>query len=264
MVSGMTKPLVSDELWDAIEPLLPPEPPKPKGGRPRLPDRACLTGIVFVLRSDIPWEMLPHELGCRAGMTCWRRLRELRGRAPGIASTAPCRTGSARPAKSTGAGHASIRPASRPKGGRSPNSTDHGKPGTKRHVVVDRRGTPLATCLTGANRPDAVPYDALIDAVPRIQQPVGTRRMRHADKAYDIPSCRRSLRRRHIPGRIARTSVESRERLGGHRWVIERTMAWLTQFRRLTVRYERRADIHAAFLSLGCSLICCNTIKRFC
>ncbi len=68
--------MVSDELWETIAPLLPPEPPKPKGGRPRLPDRACLTGIVFVLRSGIPWEMLPQELGCGAGMTCWRRLRD--------------------------------------------------------------------------------------------------------------------------------------------------------------------------------------------
>lgn len=72
----MAKPLVSDTLWERIEPLLPAEPAKPKGGRPRLPDRACLTGIVFVLRSGIPWEMLPHELGCGSGMTCWRRLRD--------------------------------------------------------------------------------------------------------------------------------------------------------------------------------------------
>jgi transposase len=72
----MSKPLVGDDLWDAIEPLLPPEPPKPKGGRPRVPDRACLTGIVFVLRSGLPWEMLPQELGCGSGMTCWRRLRD--------------------------------------------------------------------------------------------------------------------------------------------------------------------------------------------
>jgi transposase len=72
----MSKPLVSDTLWDTIAPLLPPEPPKPKGGRPRVPDRAVLTGIVFVLKSGIPWEMLPQELGCGSGVTCWRRLRE--------------------------------------------------------------------------------------------------------------------------------------------------------------------------------------------
>ncbi len=72
----MATPLVSDDLWAVVEPLRPPPPPKPKGGRPRVPDRACLTGIVFVLKSGIPWEMLPQELGCGAGMTCWRRLRD--------------------------------------------------------------------------------------------------------------------------------------------------------------------------------------------
>jgi transposase len=71
----MSTPLVSEALWEIIAPLLPPEPPKPKGGRPRkITDRAALTGIVFVLKSGIPWELQPQELGC--GMTCWRRLRE--------------------------------------------------------------------------------------------------------------------------------------------------------------------------------------------
>lgn len=68
--------LVSDELWNRIRPLLPPEPPKPKGGRPRVSDRACLTGIVFVLRTGMPWRFVPAELGCGSGVTCWRRLRQ--------------------------------------------------------------------------------------------------------------------------------------------------------------------------------------------
>lgn len=72
----MAKPLVPDDLWAAVAPLLPPEPPNPKGGRPRLSDRAALTGIVFVLRSGLPWEMLPAEMGCGSGMSCWRRLRD--------------------------------------------------------------------------------------------------------------------------------------------------------------------------------------------
>ena len=71
----MSKPLVPDDLWEAIAPLLPRERPKPKGGRPRCDDRLALAGIIFVLRSGIPWEMLPREFGC-SGMTCWRRLAE--------------------------------------------------------------------------------------------------------------------------------------------------------------------------------------------
>ena len=72
----MSKELVSDELWEIIEPLLPEELPKPKGGRPRVEDRAALSGIIFVLKSGIPWEMLPQEMGCGSGSTCWRRLRD--------------------------------------------------------------------------------------------------------------------------------------------------------------------------------------------
>src|SRR4051794_28393637 len=72
----MAKPLVSDALWAIVEPLLPKPKPKKKAGRPRIPDRACLTGIVFVLKTGIPWEYLPQELGCGSGMTCWRRLRD--------------------------------------------------------------------------------------------------------------------------------------------------------------------------------------------
>jgi transposase len=70
------KPLVADELWAVIEPLLPKELPKPKGGRARVGDRAALTGILFVLKTGIPWKMLPKEMGCGPGMTCWRRLKE--------------------------------------------------------------------------------------------------------------------------------------------------------------------------------------------
>lgn len=72
----MSKPLVSDELWSFVKPLLPSEPPKPKGGRPRCDDRKALAGIIFVLRSGIPWEMLPSEMFDCSGMTCWRRLRD--------------------------------------------------------------------------------------------------------------------------------------------------------------------------------------------
>lgn len=73
----MAKPLVSDELWQVVEPLLPAKPAHPKGGHPfTVPDRAALSGIIFVLKTGIQWDYLPQEMGCGSGMTCWRRLRE--------------------------------------------------------------------------------------------------------------------------------------------------------------------------------------------
>ena len=72
----MAKPLLTNELWERIKPHIPTVPPSPKGGRPRTPDRACLTGILFVLQTGTPWEYLPKEMQCGCGMTCWRRLRD--------------------------------------------------------------------------------------------------------------------------------------------------------------------------------------------
>jgi transposase len=259
----MARPLLPDGLWAEIAPLLPPEPAKPKGGRPRRSDRAALTGILFVLRSGTPWELLPKEMGCGSGMTCWRRLRDWQkagvwdrlqqalldrlGRQNGIDfSRDRCKKGG---------------PAA------GPNPTDRGKPGTKRHVLTDAKGIPLALKLTGANVHDSRMLEAVVDAVPPIRQCWGRPRKRpaklHADKAYDHRRCRRALTRRRIQHRIARRGIESSQRLGRHRWVVERTLAWFAQFRRLAVRYERRSDIHLAFSTLAAALIVWRFIERW-
>jgi transposase len=132
--------------------------------------------------------------------------------------------------------------------------------------VVDRRGIPLAVKLTAANVHDSTVFEALVEAIPPIKRPRGRPRQRplklHADKGYDYPRCRRYLQRRGIRCRISRRGIESSQRLGRHRWVVERTLAWLNRFRRLIVRYERRADIHQAFLHLGCALICFNYLAK--
>jgi IS5 family transposase len=131
--------------------------------------------------------------------------------------------------------------------------------------VVDRGGVPLAVVQSPANAHDSTLLEAVMDAIPPIKRPSGQRRRRpaklHADKGYDFRKCRQALRRRHVTARIARRGIERSDRLGRHRWVVERTLAWLNRFRRLTVRYERRADIHQAFLSLGCALICWNFLQ---
>ncbi len=134
--------------------------------------------------------------------------------------------------------------------------------------MVDRAGTPLGISLSGANRHDSLMLAPTLDAVPPVRHGRGHPRRRpaklHADKAYDHQRCRSECRRRSIVPRIARRGADVSERLGRYRWVVERTLAWLNRFRRLTIRYERREDIHLAFTTLGCALICFNQCKRFC
>jgi IS5 family transposase len=106
-------------------------------------------------------------------------------------------------------------------------------------------------------------------AMEPIKRPKGRPRVwpkkLHADKGYDFAFCREMLRDHGIVPRIARRGIESNEKLGRHRWKVERTLSWFNRFRRLKVRYEERADIHQAFLHLGAALICWNTLqKRLC
>jgi IS5 family transposase len=134
--------------------------------------------------------------------------------------------------------------------------------------VVDRQGIPLALTLSAANVHDIKMLGVTRDAIAPIRRPCGRPRKRpaklHADKAYDAAEQRSEVRRRGITPRIARHGVESAERLG-RRWGVERTHSWLNRFRRLKIRYERRGDIHLAFLHLGCALICWNfMINTFC
>jgi len=267
----MAKTLVTDELWADVEPLLPPDPPKPKGGRPRIDARAVLAGILFVLKTGIPWEMLPKEMGYRSGMTCWRRLREwqVTGVWDQLHRTLLDRLGEAdRINWELAALDSASVPA--PGGGEKTgsNPTDRGKRGSKRHRVVDGAGIPLAMRHTAANVHDSRMLEELVDAVVPIRQPKGgpgrprkRPKKLYADKGYDFRRCRETLRQRGIKARISRHGIDTSERLGRHRWVVERTLAWLGRYRRLKVRYERRADIHQAFLSLGCALVCWNFLQ---
>ena len=138
--------------------------------------------------------------------------------------------------------------------------------------MVGGSGVPLAVRHSAANVHDSKMLEEPVDAVRPIRGPrggPGRPRKRpeklHADKGYDFPRCRKALRKRGIKARIARRGIESSERLGRYRWVVERTLSsWLNRFRRLKVRYERRGDVHQAFLELGCALICWRYVQRFC
>ena len=150
-----------------------------------------------------------------------------------------------------------------------PNPTDRGKNGSKHHVITDGNGIPLAAMLTGANRNDVTQLLPLVDAIPPIAGHVGHPRFRpdrvQGDRGYDSAPHRRALRARGIIPVLGRRLTPHGSGLGVYRWVVERTLSWLHQFRRLRIRWERRADIHEAFLTLGCIRICHRCLEgSFC
>jgi transposase len=146
-----------------------------------------------------------------------------------------------------------------------PSPVDRAKNGSKHHLLVDAGGIPLAFTLTGGNRNDVTQLIPLIEAVPAVRGRVGRPRRRPervtADRGYDHDKYRRQLRQRGIRPEIARRQTKHGSGLGRARWVVERTFAWLHHFKRLLVRYDRRAEIHEAFLAIGCCLVCFRRLQ---
>jgi transposase len=263
------KPLVSDELWARIEPLLPPAKPRRfrfPGRRPLQP-RRILTGIIFVLKTGLDWDDLPAELGWGCGKTCrtylrhwqrvgvWQRLHlvlleELQGAdridwSRALVDSAMLKA---------------------PLGGDAtgPNPTDRRKLGSKHHLITDAQGIPLAAKLTKANAPDITQLLPLVDAIPAVRGKRGRPRHRPAsvqgDRAYDSDPHREQLRRRHIKPVLARRRTAHGSGLGVYRWFVERTLSWLHQFGRLRFRHDRQTELQVAWLSLACALICLRFI----
>jgi transposase len=134
-----------------------------------------------------------------------------------------------------------------------PNPTDRRELGSKHHVITDAQGIPLAALLTAANAHDVTQLVPLVGAMPPVRGKPGRPRQRpgrgYGDRAY-------ALRARGITPMLAQRRTEHGSGLGVYRWVVERTLAWLHQFRRLRIQYERLPEIHEAFLTIGCALIC--------
>ncbi|MER7813332.1 IS5 family transposase [Streptomyces sp900116325] len=258
-----------------MAPLLPARAPRRYRYPGRLPadDRAALRGIVYVLCKSVSWRDVPAEqVGC-SGVTAWRRLRdwteagvwprlqevllaELRATGLLDMDDAAIDARTSGPSKGAHTG---------------PSPVDRARPGSKHHLIVDRHGTPLAVSLTSGNRHDVTQLMPLLDAIPRIRGLRGRPRHRprrlFADRGYDYDydydydKYRRLVRARGITPKIARRGVPHGSGLSKTRWVVERTFAWLHQFKRLRTRYEIRADLHLGLLQLACSIICLRRLQ---
>ena len=264
----MAKPLLPDELWAIIEPLLPPPPtPGPAGGRPPVGNRPALTGILFILKTGIPFEDLPCEMGCGSGMTCWRRLRDWQ--ADGTWDEVhKVLLGHLRGADKIDWRRAlvdsSFVRAAYGGAATGPSPVDRSKPGSKHHVITDASGIPLASSVTAANRNDVSELAPLVNRLPEVAGKPGRPRRRpdalQGDLAYDSEPHRQGLRELGIEPVLPEKGIDDDAGLGEARWPVERTLAWLHQNRRLRVRYERRPDIHQAFLTLACIKICASAL----
>jgi len=255
---------VPDGLWELVEPLLPRTERRFRyPGRKRLGDRETLGGVLFVLYTGIAWRHLPLELGFGSGATCRRRLDEwqrtgvwdelhalllARLHASGEIEWSRAVVDSSHVQAKKGA------------------PVDRGRAGSKHHLLVDATGIPLAYTVTGGNRNDVTQLIPLLDRVPAVKGRVGRPRQRPdqlvADRGYDHDKYRRQLRHRGITPLIARRKTKHGSGLGSVRWAVERTFAWLHHFKRLLVRYDRKHEIHEAFLAIGCCLVCHRRLQN--
>jgi len=268
-----TKPwTVSDEFWERVEPLVPPAPSHAKGGRPRMPNRKAFEAMIYIMRTGIQWNALPKEMGASSTVherfQEWERLGfferlweeelchydELEGiewewqSVDGVMSKAPLG-----------------------KGATGNNPTDRAKMGTKRSMLTDGAGIPLAVAVEGANRHDSkllvATLDGLMVARPaEAEEQEGVKRSEQhlcLDAAYDSEEVRQELAARSYEPHIspaeknkrAERKMEARRHPGARarRWVVERTHSWLNRSRRLLVRWEKKTENYLAFIHLACA-----------
>src|SRR5205085_91696 len=146
------------------------------------------------------------------------------------------------------------------------NPTDRGKKGTKRHLLVDGKGTPLALRITGANRNESLEAMNLVDDIPPIRGRRGRPRQKpkalYGDRQYGTPRNHKGLKERGIEDHLAQPRTPHGSGLGKVRWVVESTLSWVGQARRLKIRYDKLPAMHRAFHYLQMARICCKILQR--
>jgi transposase len=241
--------------------------PQPQGRPAPIPDRNVLTGILFVLKTGIPWEDLPCEMNCGCGMTCWRRLRDWQadGTWDKIHKVLLDRSrGADKIDRSRALVDSSFVRAAYGGEATGPSPVDRAKAGSKHHLITDANGIPLASSVTAANVKDITELAPLYNKIPPVAGKVGRPRKRpealQGDLAYDSEPHRQGLRELGVEPVLPEKGIDDQSGLGETRWPVERTLSRAHQNRRLRIRYERRPEIHQAFLTLACIKICASAL----
>lgn len=262
---------VSDEFWERVRPLIPPTPSHAKGGRPRLSDRAAFEAIVYVLRTGIQWNALPKEAGAsstvhdrlqeweRAGFfrALWQAGLSEYDKLVGIQWEWQAVDGVMTKAPFAGAATGA-------------NPTDRGKQGTKRSLLTDGAGIPLALVVDGANRHDVRLLNATLDGLVISRPEPTAEEPQHLclDAGYDSTPVYKDLLVRLYQPHVRSRGAEKHEKelISGYRarrWVVERTHSWLNRSRRLLVRWEKKVENYLAFLHLACAQLIFAKIPVF-
>ena len=263
---------LSDPLWKLVEPMIPERTRdpnkvyhrKPGGGRKPIPPRQVFAGILYVLRTGCQWNAVPKERfgapssvygyfrsWAKAGffLALWvaglTDYDEFQGIEWEWQSTDGAMTKAPLAQESVG-----------------PNPTDRAKAGSKRHLLTDGRGVPLALVTTGANRHDVSQLELLLDSfvIPRPEVTPDRPQNLCADKAYDSPYCRQVMLDRLFTPHIVSRGEEKQQkaRTPGHRarrWVVEGCHSWMNRYRKLLVRFEKTDVSYYALLCLACAII---------
>src|SRR3954454_8599070 len=267
-------PDLHDELWQALEAHLPrrPRDHNPKGGRPPKEDKACLRGILYVLREGCRWQKIPSKaLDCPSGSTCWRRFRHWTQQ--GVWSAAHVQLLDLLSADAVLnleriiVDSSSVRAE---EGGEhtGPSPVDRSKHGCKRHVLTDADGIPLVVQTGPANQRDDTKLEDLLEAFPVLTDgKTGEVHLQPkallGDRGYGFPYLIAIVM---LYGILTQLSPRGKDKphgsgLGKQRWVVERTMSWWTHFRRINFCYERKGEHFQGLHELAACVVCANKLR---
>lgn len=254
---------VPDQMWAEVEiVLMELAPPKPRG-RKRADARQILNGVIYRLRSGCQWNKLPKEFGDDSTIhrtfqiwvercvfkRIWALLAE---RCEGLGGVQ----------WEWQAADAALGKARMGGDGVGPNPTDRGKAGTKRSLLVEGRGGPLSIVVAGANVHDTKLLPATLDAIVITRPDPTEEKPQHLclDKGYDNPTGHQAVSEHRFQAHIRRIGEEKldpsgQKRYPARRWVVERTLAWLSKCRAILVRYDKKAINFLGLLQLACALL---------